>query len=59
MLRSIAALLLLLGGASTARAQAPTEVQLREGQAHFERGTLAFERGDYGDAAAEFGIFRD
>lgn len=55
MLRSIAAIASLLALPLTAQAQErPTAEQIREAQTHFEQGTLAFERGDYSEAAAEF-----
>jgi len=55
VLRSIAVLAVLLVPSTMAGAQdRPTAEQIREGQGHFEAGSLAFERGDYSEAAAEF-----
>jgi len=47
----LALLLLVSAGAS---AQELSEEDRQTARAHFERGTLAFERGDYGEAATEF-----
>ncbi len=50
----LASLALVLGVAGTAAAQPLSAADRETARAHFDRGTLAFERGDYGDAATEF-----
>ncbi len=51
---ALASLGLLIAVASPAGAQELSEEDRRVAHEHFDRGTLAFERGDYGEASAEF-----
>lgn len=51
---ALASVLVLVAVASPAAAQELSEADRRVAREHFDRGTLAFERGDYGEASAEF-----